>query len=68
MRIGDFAVEVVPRGRGVGVREVESGHVLARPGQVYALRIRNFGPLRCVADVKIDGRTVTSGGLVIEAW
>ena len=68
MRIGDFAVEVVPRGKGVGVREVGSGHVLARPGQVYALRIRNFGPLRCVADVKIDGRNVTAGGLVIEPW
>lgn len=68
MRIGDFAVEVLPRGKGVGVREVGSGHVLARPGQVYALRIRNFGPLRCVADVKIDGRTVTAGGLVIDAW
>jgi len=68
MRIGDFAVEVVPRGKGVGVREIGSGHVLARPGQVYALRLRNFGPLRCVADVIIDGRTVTAGGLVIEPW
>jgi len=68
MRIGDFAVEVVARGKGVGVREVGSGHVLARPGQLYALRIRNFGPLRCVADVTIDGRCVTSGGLVIDAW
>jgi hypothetical protein len=67
MRNGDFAVEVVPRGRGVGVRELDSGHVLARPGQVYALRLRNHGPLRCVADVCIDGRTVTAGGLVIEA-
>jgi hypothetical protein len=68
MRIGDFAVEVVPRGKGVGVREIGSGHVLARPGQVYALRLRNFGPLRCVADVSIDGRNVTAGGLVIDAW
>ena len=68
MRNGDFAVEVVPRGKGVGVRETASGHVLARPGQVYALRIRNFGPLRCVADVTIDGRNVTAGGLVIEPW
>ena len=68
MRIGDFGVEVVARGKGVGVREVSSGHVLARPGQVYALRLRNFGPLRCVADVSIDGRTVTAGGLVIEPW
>lgn len=67
MRIGDFAVEVVSRGQGVGVRETTGGHVFARPGQVYALRIRNFGPLRCVADVNIDGRCVTAGGLVIEA-
>lgn len=67
MRSGDFTVEAVARGRGVGVREVASGHVLARPGQVYALRLRNHGPLRCVADVRIDGRVVTAGGLVIEA-
>lgn len=67
MRSGDFTVEVVPRGKGVGVREVESGHVLARPGQVYALRLRNQGPLRCVAEVRIEGRVVTAGGLVIEA-
>jgi hypothetical protein len=68
MRNGDFAVEVVPRGKGIGVREIGSGHVLARPGQVYALRLRNFGPLRCVADVSIDGRSVTAGGLVIEPY
>jgi hypothetical protein len=68
MRNGDFAVEVVARGKGVGVRETASGHVLARPGQVYALRIRNFGPLRCVAQVTIDGENVTAGGLVIEPW
>jgi len=68
MRIGDFAVEVVPRGKGVGVREVGSGHVLARPGQVYALRLRNSGPLRCVAEVSIDGRVVTAGGLVLEPY
>lgn len=67
MRSGDFSVEVVARGKGVGVRESDSGHVLARPGQVYALRLRNHGPLRCVADVRIDGRVVTAGGLVIDA-
>ena len=67
MRTGDFSVEVVARGKGVGVRESDSGHVLARPGQVYALRLRNHGPLRCVADVRIDGRVVTAGGLVIDA-
>jgi hypothetical protein len=68
MRNGDFAVEVVARGKSVGVRETGSGHVLARPGQVYALRIRNFGPLRCVVEVRIDGRNVSAGGLVIEPW
>ncbi len=68
MRNGDFAVEVVARGKGVGIRETASGHILARPGQVYALRIRNFGPLRCVAEVSIDGQNVTAGGLVIEPW
>ena len=67
MRSGDFSVEVVARGKGVGVRESDSGHVLARPGQVYGLRLRNHGPLRCVADVRIDGRVVTAGGLVIDA-
>jgi hypothetical protein len=68
MRVGDFGVEVVPRGKGGSVRETDSGHVLARPGQIYALRLRNFGPLRCVADVRIDGQVVTAGGLVIDAW
>ena len=68
MRVGDFGVEVVPRGDRGLVREVDSGHVLARPGQVYALRLRNFGPLRCVADVSIDGHVVTAGGLVLEPW
>ena len=66
MRVGDFSVDVVAVDG--GVREVESGHVLARPGQVYVLRLRNHGPLRCVADVTIDGHGVTGGGLVIEAW
>ena len=65
MRVGDFSVEVVPRGKGA-VRELDSGHVLARPGQVYALRLRNYGPLRCVADVRLDGEVVTAGGLVLE--
>ena len=52
MRVGDFSVEVVAvDGR---AWEVESGHVLARPGQVYKLRLRNHGPLRAVADISID--------------
>ena len=65
MRVGDFSVEVVATG-GIAV-EVQSGHVLARPGQVYTLRLRNHGPLRAVVDVSIDGRRVTGSGLVLNA-
>lgn len=67
MRVGDFSVEIVAN-EGEGVRELDSGHVLARPGQVYKLRLRNHGPLRAVADVSIDGHAVTAGGLVLNAW
>jgi hypothetical protein len=67
MRVGDFSVEVVPHREG-RVRELESGHVLARPGQVYRLRLRNHGPLRAVAEIDIDGRSVTDSGLVLRPW
>jgi hypothetical protein len=67
MRVGDFAVDVVAHGSG-RVKELDSGHVLARPGQVYRLRLRNFGPLSCVVDLDVDGRRVTAGGLVLEPW
>jgi hypothetical protein len=67
MRNGDFGVEVVAA-KGGRVRETSSGHVLARPGQVYRLRLRNFGPLRCVTNVKLDGRAITAGGLVLEPY
>ena len=67
MRVGDFSVEIVAAGDG-HMRELESGHVLARPGQVYTLRLRNHGPLRAVADISIDGHCVTGGGLVIDPW
>ncbi|HEX4681327.1 MAG TPA: hypothetical protein VH277_01390 [Gemmatimonadaceae bacterium] len=67
MRVGDFGVEIVAVDNGQ-VREIESGHVLARAGTVYGIRLRNFGPLRCVADVRIDGKPVTGGGLVIDAY
>jgi hypothetical protein len=67
MRVGDFSAEVVPHQEGV-VRELDSGHVLARPGQVYRLRLRNHGPLRAVAEIDIDGRSVTEAGLVLRPW
>jgi hypothetical protein len=67
MRVGDFVVEVVPHGSGK-VRELDTGHVLARPGQVYHLRLRNMGPLYCVANVSIDDSVVTANGLVLAPW
>jgi hypothetical protein len=67
MRVGDFSVEIVATD-GDGIRELDSGHVLARPGQVYRLRLRNHGPLRAVADVSLDGHSVTGNGLVIRPW
>jgi len=67
MRVGDFSVEVVPYLEG-RVRELESGHVLARPGQIYRLRLRNHGPLRAVVDIDIDGKSVTASRLVLRPW
>jgi hypothetical protein len=67
MRVGDFGVGVVALQDGE-VREIESGHVLARAGTVYGIRLRNFGPLRCVADVHIDGKPMTGRGLVVNAY
>jgi hypothetical protein len=67
MRVGDFVVEVVPHGSG-RVRELDTGHVLARPGQVYRLRLRNMGPLHCLANITIDDNVVTRNGLVIEPY
>lgn len=67
MRHGDFGVEIIPSS-GAGVRELDTGHVLARPGTVYRLRLRNFGPLYAVVAVDVDARTITSGGLVLRPW
>jgi hypothetical protein len=67
MRSGDFGLEAIAV-RGNDLRETETGHVLARPGAVYAIRLRNFGPLRCVANVQLDGKPVTAGGLVLDAY
>ena len=65
MRVGDCSLEIIAVDGGT-VRELPSGHVLARPGQVYTIRLRNHGPLRGVADVRVDGRRVSAGGLVLE--
>src|SRR4029079_4751110 len=64
MRKGDFSIGIVPHDNG-RVRELESGHVLARPGQVYRIRLRNHGPLDAVAHVELDGHPITAGGLVL---
>lgn len=67
MRLGDFGLDIVPHGPG-RVRELTSGQVLARPGQVYRLRLRNLGPLFCVVKIDIDGRPVTASGLALPPW
>jgi hypothetical protein len=67
MRVGDFGVDVVAVQDGE-VREIESGHVLAKAGTVYGLRLTNFGPLRCAADIEIDGKLVSRGGLVLDPY
>jgi hypothetical protein len=67
MRVGDFSAEVIPHREG-RIRELESGHILARPGQVYRLRLRNHGPLRAVVEIDIDGKSVTDSGLVLRPW
>ena len=67
MRRGDFSVEIIPV-HADNVRELDSGHVLARPGAVYAVRLRNLGPLRAVCHLEIDGKPVTAGGLVLNAY
>jgi len=67
MRRGDFSVEVIPVNAD-NIREIDSGHVLARPGAVYAIRLRNLGPLRAVTAIEIDGRRITGGGLVLDAY
>jgi hypothetical protein len=66
VRVGDFGVDVV--GRDTELREAETGHVLARPGAVYEVRLRNFGPLRCVVAVEIDGKAVSGNGLVLQPY
>lgn len=66
MRDGDFGLEIV--GVTGDTREADTGHVLARPGVVYAIRLRNYGPLRCVTSVMLDGKSVTAGGLVLDAY
>src|SRR5687768_4309317 len=65
MRVGDCSLEIIAIDGGT-VRELPTGHVLARPGQVYAIRLRNHGPLRGVAEVRVDGRRVSAGGLVLD--
>ena len=65
MRLGDVAVSLVPVGGGE-LLEQPNGQVLARPGQVYRIRIENLDRAhRAVATVAIDGALVSEGGLVL---
>jgi hypothetical protein len=66
MRIDDLGVTLEPRDGGQLI-ERSDGRVLARPGQVYAIRLRNHDHAhRAVVRVRIDGRDVTEAGLVLE--
>lgn len=64
MRVGDVSVRLVPVGAGEMI-EGEDGRVLARPRQVYAVRLENHSDRRAVARVSLDGLPVTDGGLVL---
>ena len=66
MRVGDVSVQLIPVGGGERV-EGADGRVLARPKQVYTIRITNHSRLRAVVKVNLDGHPVTEGGLVLDA-
>jgi hypothetical protein len=67
MRIGDFAVTLVPAGGGQMI-EMADATVLARAGQVYSIEIGNHSRQRALARVSIDGLNMTNGGLVLGAY
>ncbi|MCW5212381.1 hypothetical protein VU04_05685 [Desulfobulbus sp. TB] len=52
MRLGNFSVEI-PKGK-----ELDSGYVAMKHNTKYALRLSNFGDLRCDAEVEIDSKPV----------
>lgn len=64
MRIGEFEVTLRPVGDGRLIEEGD-GRVLARPGQVYAVRLRNHGGRTAVVRLSIDGTDVTEGGELV---
>ncbi|MCI5131037.1 MAG: hypothetical protein D3904_05815 [Candidatus Electrothrix sp. EH2] len=52
MRLDNFSVEIL------NGRELDSGYVAMKHDTKYALRLSNFGDLRCDAEVEIDGKPV----------
>ncbi|HEX2187394.1 MAG TPA: hypothetical protein VHG51_00790, partial [Longimicrobiaceae bacterium] len=66
MRVGDVSVVLVAVGGGELI-EGGDGRVLARPRQVYAIRLTNHADRRAVVRVSVDGRPVTGGGLLLAA-
>ncbi|MCI5220132.1 MAG: hypothetical protein D3914_13325, partial [Candidatus Electrothrix sp. LOE2] len=52
MRLGIFSVEILKG------KELNSGYVAMKHNTKYALRLSNFGDLRCDAEVEIDGKPV----------
>jgi hypothetical protein len=58
MRVGDLSLAISPVDGG-SVLEQADGQVLARPGQVYGLRLTNHAPLRAVVEIRLDGALVS---------
>ncbi len=52
MRLGNFSVEIQQG------KEIDSGYVVMKHDMKYAIRLSNFGDLRCDTEVKIDGKVV----------
>lgn len=64
MRHQYLTVRLVPVGGGA-LTETGAGHVIARPGQKYAIEITNHSWKRAVVDIGIDGTNVTTRSVVI---
>jgi hypothetical protein len=64
MRSGNISVVIVALDGGHVVEQAD-GTVLARPGQVYGVRLTNHRSERAVVHIAIDGSDMTEGGLVL---
>jgi hypothetical protein len=66
MRLNDLEITLGPIGEGT-LKELADGRVMARPGQVYVVRVQNHDARRrMVVHVAIDGTNVSRDGLVLD--